>query len=103
MPDWPLRRSLSRRAVHAALLALACISVGRIGLAQAPGEAAAASQASASKLLSEARRCQRIAGERAHTDDECCVDWYFEAGYRASQAARAAGKGDELVAEANLL
>src|SRR5437868_10498886 len=92
MSGSPFRRSLFRRAALAALLALACLCVGQLGLAQ-----------DSSKLLAEARRCQRIAAERANAADECCVDWYFEAAYRASQAAHSAGKGDELVAESNLL
>jgi pimeloyl-ACP methyl ester carboxylesterase len=74
-------------------MSLACVS-GQALLARTP---------SAGDLLAEARRCQRIAAERADADDEACVDWYFEAAYRASQAAHSTAKAGEFVAAADQL
>jgi pimeloyl-ACP methyl ester carboxylesterase len=83
----------------------ACLGGGRIALAQTsePGTVSSRRIGSVSDAISAARRCLRIADQRAEADDEVCVDWYFEAAYRASQAARTAAPSDERVAEANLL
>lgn len=105
MPGRLLWRSRLRCAAWAALLAWACLGGDELARAQSsdPGSASSRRIASAGDALAEARRCQRIAAQRAEADDECCVDWYFEAAYRASQAAHIAATSDEQVANANLL